>query len=103
MAGGRNPPAEVIASWPKPNYVNPESHGNGLLIGSIFLLVITTVVVLLRLWIRVFVVRHPGLDDVLITISAIVSFGIVAIIWSKSRLVALLIFDCSTTLTFMLS
>jgi hypothetical protein len=52
------------ASWPAPNYENPETRGNA----SIFIVtsVITAVVVTLRLYSRYYLLRSTGIDDVLL-------------------------------------
>lgn len=69
---GLRPPLDVILSWPKPNYVNPETRGNGVLVGTIVLGIITYLVVGGRIWARLFVQRNAGLDDWLV-IAAMVS------------------------------
>lgn len=71
MPGGKNPPIAVIKSWPKPNYINPETRGPEVRIGSIILGIATLLVVCARLWARFVVVRRPGLDDYLIIVSAV--------------------------------
>lgn len=73
MPGGLHPPADVIASWPKPNFVDPELRGDGLLVGSVLLVTIAFLVVCMRLWSRFIVMHQGGLDDVLIVV-AMVSF-----------------------------
>ena len=69
----RNPPPEVIASWPAPNYVDPETRGQSLLIVNIILLTLCFVVLGGRLWARFMILRAPGLDDLLITIAMVCS------------------------------
>ncbi|PGH27458.1 hypothetical protein AJ80_00937 [Polytolypa hystricis UAMH7299] len=59
----RNPPPEVVASWPKPNYVDPEYQGPAMTIIGIVFLAISVVVVCLRLWVRVYMRRSSGWDD----------------------------------------
>lgn len=71
MPGGFHPPAEVVASWPPPNYINPETKGKELLIVVIFFCILAILVVSLRLWTRLCVQGHAGLDDVLITLAMV--------------------------------
>lgn len=56
-------PPEVIASWPKPNYVNPEHQGPHLMIVVIGCFTISSVVVALRTYVRVKIKRNVGWDD----------------------------------------
>ena len=63
------PPIEVIASWPTPNYINPESRAPiGKVVGSI-LLVSVTIVILIRLYSRKQLTKGCGLDDLLICLA----------------------------------
>jgi hypothetical protein len=64
-------PPDVIASWPKPNYVDPQTHGPGLLVLTIILGSIGIVIVGMRLYARFLITKAPGLDDVLITFSLV--------------------------------
>jgi len=69
------PPLNVSDTWPKANYVNPEirSHGTLLAITIVF----TTVMVLIismRLYVRLFMLRTPGWDDFFILIAAVRTF-----------------------------
>jgi hypothetical protein len=67
-------PLEVIASFPKPNYVNPETHGPALLLLAIILGSIGLVVVGTRLYARIYITKAVGIDDILI-VGALI-FGI---------------------------
>ncbi len=69
MPGGKNPPKSVIKTWPKPNYVNPETTGGETMIIAIVLGVIGTIVVFARLYARFIVIRRPGIDDYLIIVA----------------------------------
>lgn len=66
MAGGLRPPLSVIESWPKPNYINPDTKSNALTVIVIILLVIVPVVIAARLWARVVILKKPGWDDGLV-------------------------------------
>ncbi|CAA9962558.1 hypothetical protein PTMSG1_05932 [Pyrenophora teres f. maculata] len=63
MTGGLHAPIEVTASWPKPNYVNPEMRPNTIIIMAYILGPITVMMLLIRLWVRIFHQRCPGWDD----------------------------------------
>ncbi|ELR07913.1 hypothetical protein VC83_06540 [Pseudogymnoascus destructans] len=75
----RSPPPEVLASWPKPNYVDPERRGNeGVIVQSI-LVVLVTAMVIIRLYARIVITRAGiGLDDALIIISWVFAMGLTA-------------------------
>lgn len=65
------PPA-VIASFPKPNYVNPQTHGPALIVLAILLSTIGILVVGTRLYARFYITKAPGVDDLLI-VGALIS------------------------------
>lgn len=65
----RLPPASVLASWPAPNYVDPVRRGPAGQIVSIVLAVAAAVVLAMRMYTRLRVVRSFGLDDVLILVA----------------------------------
>jgi hypothetical protein len=64
-------PPSVIASWPKPNYVDPETEGPALMIVGIVSSAIAILLVLARMYSRYFITRAPGIDDLLIIISLV--------------------------------
>lgn len=64
-----------MLSWPKPNYVNPETHGPGLMVTACLLPAIAIGVVGTRVYARFKITRAPGLDDALIV--GALFFGIV--------------------------
>jgi hypothetical protein len=65
----RSPPLSVLASWPTPNYVNPQTRGPaGKIVGSI-LITLVTVILVLRLYTRRFISKGLGIDDVLIILA----------------------------------
>ncbi|KAI8931084.1 hypothetical protein NX059_012095 [Plenodomus lindquistii] len=63
MPGGIHPPPEVIHSWPKPNYVNPETRPDTVLILACIMGPITVGMLLARLWVRIMIQKRPGWDD----------------------------------------
>ncbi|KEZ41568.1 Integral membrane protein [Scedosporium apiospermum] len=118
----RTPPPEVIASWPAPNFVNPETRGPVKDIVTITLWVIVTGILTLRIYTRRYISRRVGWDDVLVTASYVTAtaFLIVGIIvehgygWAKHiwdipvddvvtgfqlALVSFSLFDFATTFT----
>ncbi|QDS72116.1 hypothetical protein FKW77_003736 [Venturia effusa] len=71
----RDIPAEVIAKWPPANYINPETRGNTVVIVNIVLMSLVAFVVSLRLYVRIYLLRWFGLDDVFIIIALIATAG----------------------------
>lgn len=69
----RNPPLEVVATWPKPNHVNPEHRGPALLIVEISIMSVAILTLMARLYVRIFKVNKHGLDDWLM-LAAMVSY-----------------------------
>lgn len=71
LVAGRNerrdmahdPPPEVVASWPAPNYAHPRTKGLTLVVVELLLIAIVFVVVLLRVYSRVYLRKTFGLDD----------------------------------------
>lgn len=66
---------EVIASWPKPNYIDPETRGPALLITCTTLSAIGLIVVAARIYARVFITKAPGLDDAIIVLALLLAIG----------------------------
>lgn len=71
----RGAPPEVTATWPKPNYDNPEFIGNQLIIVGIVFGAISLVTVCLRLWVRLWMKRNAGWDDLFIVIGLVCTDG----------------------------
>jgi hypothetical protein len=67
-------PPEVIASWPNPNYVDPQTQGPALVYLCIILSAIGICVVTARLYGRLFITKAIGFDDALIVLA--LGFGI---------------------------
>lgn len=61
-SGGIHPPISVIASWPHPNYVNPEERGLATPIALAVVMGITFLVFVARIWARVIVSKSAGID-----------------------------------------
>ncbi|KAI0443820.1 hypothetical protein F4803DRAFT_549745 [Xylaria telfairii] len=118
----RIPPLEVIASWPRPNYINPESKAHeGKIIGSTALGLVTLILAI-RLYSRKRLTNGFGLDDMFICLAYIpaAAFTITGIItqdifqWGRHvwdvepkffipnlrvMLINLFLFDLATSLT----
>ncbi|KAI0476938.1 hypothetical protein F4859DRAFT_521526 [Xylaria cf. heliscus] len=107
------PPIEVIASWPKPNYINPESRAPaGKIIGSI-LLSLVTVILVIRLYSRKRLTNGFGSDDMFICLAYLpaTAFTILGIstqyafqwgrhLWDvEPKIINLFLFDLATSLT----
>ncbi|KAL3488272.1 hypothetical protein BJX62DRAFT_180806 [Aspergillus germanicus] len=60
------PPIDVLLTWPTPNYTNPVTRGNAVLIVTIICLILSTLVTILRIYTRLRITCTAGLDDVLI-------------------------------------
>ncbi|PKS10012.1 hypothetical protein jhhlp_004637 [Lomentospora prolificans] len=78
----RTPPPEVVAAWPAPNLVNPETRGPAKDIVTIMLWALVSGVLILRLYTRRYISQRIGWDDVLITVAYVTAttFLIVGII-----------------------
>ncbi|EPS36689.1 hypothetical protein H072_9747 [Dactylellina haptotyla CBS 200.50] len=73
---GTLPPPEVLASWPKPNYINPENQTAQLMAVEITLCSFTTIVMALRLYSRGVLTKSIGTDDWLMTGALIFAIGL---------------------------
>ncbi|TID19487.1 hypothetical protein E6O75_ATG06825 [Venturia nashicola] len=57
------PPPSVLRTWPKPNYANPTTRGNTLIIFNSVLLGFMTIILGLRLYTRLILNNFFGWDD----------------------------------------
>ncbi|KAH8879185.1 hypothetical protein GQ53DRAFT_855095 [Thozetella sp. PMI_491] len=71
----RSPPPDVILSWPPPSQ-NPVTRGPALLITELTIMPIALVCLLLRLYVRLFVLRRSGWDDWLMVASMVCGIGV---------------------------
>ncbi len=67
----RQIPPEVAASWPKPNYINPDTRGPALVIVELITLPIAFVFLALRLYVRIKILRKTGWDDWIMVLAAV--------------------------------
>ncbi|KFY39683.1 hypothetical protein V495_05795 [Pseudogymnoascus sp. VKM F-4514 (FW-929)] len=75
----RFPPPEVMATWPKPNYVDPVRRGNESIIIQGVLIALVVIFVSIRLYARLAITKAGiGLDDVLICVSTVFGLGLTA-------------------------
>lgn len=76
------PSPEIIATWPAPNYVDPETRGNTVLVVNVVLFPVTLFIILIRLYTRLRISKSFGLDDWLILVAMLPSttFAILAIL-----------------------
>jgi hypothetical protein len=76
MPGGVNPPMEIVLSWPQANYINPDTHGNGVVFMEGFLLGLCYIIVSLRVYTRAIQARNFGIDDALICFNLVRLFHV---------------------------
>ncbi|KAH7368699.1 hypothetical protein B0T11DRAFT_277500 [Plectosphaerella cucumerina] len=67
----RLPPPEVKASWPAPNYIDPEERGPALMIVELVVLPLALICLGLRLYVRLAIVRKTWWDDWLMVMAAV--------------------------------
>lgn len=65
------PPVEVLLSWPTPNYENPTTRGDALLIVNSIFLSLAVITVSLRMYTRLMIKRWLGIDDVFILLGLV--------------------------------
>ncbi|KAJ8115165.1 hypothetical protein OPT61_g3127 [Boeremia exigua] len=63
MPGGIHAPIEETLKWPTPNYVNPITRPNTMLVAACIFGPFTFAMLMARLWVRIFHQRNPGWDD----------------------------------------
>lgn len=61
----------MILTWPTPNYVNPPTRGDALLIVNSILIALVAIVVGLRMYTRIIIKRWFGLDDIFILVALV--------------------------------
>jgi hypothetical protein len=63
MPGGIQVPLDQFLKWPTPNYINPETRPDVILYVACIFGPITFVMLMTRLWVRIFHQRTAGWDD----------------------------------------
>ncbi|KAK7453090.1 integral membrane protein [Colletotrichum acutatum] len=72
----RIPPIDVLIHWPRPNYINPENRGPGLLIIEMVFLGIAMICLCLRMYIRIVKIRQTWWDDWLMVAGMVFCIGV---------------------------
>lgn len=76
----RLPPPEVTDLWPEPNYIDPDERGPALLIVELTFLPLALICLVLRLYVRLFIVRKTWWDDWLMVGAAVRLFEAVLLV-----------------------
>ncbi|KAM0334020.1 hypothetical protein ACHAQA_001040 [Verticillium albo-atrum] len=81
----KTPPLDIIASWPAPNYANPETRGPAAAIVAITLLIVVTFLVAIRVYTRKVITKGFGWDDILILFAYVstAAFTVIGLIASE--------------------
>ncbi|KAF2683611.1 hypothetical protein K458DRAFT_304176 [Lentithecium fluviatile CBS 122367] len=74
--GGLVPPSSVILSWPRPNYINPDTHDWSGSVIVIVVLALSITVYTARIWARVVLAKNAGLDDLLMSVAMFPLIGV---------------------------
>jgi hypothetical protein len=81
----RDIPLSVYRDWPTPEYEDPPTRGNALLIVNIIFLALVTLSIVIRLWSRFKVKYQSGMDDVMIILAYIFTIGMTAVVLLANR------------------
>lgn len=74
MPGGFHPTRDAILEWPKPNYVDPQTKGNELLVITVISTILSISAVLARVWVRIGYQRQFRADDVMLVLCIVGAF-----------------------------
>lgn len=67
-----------------PNFDNPDSTGPQAIAAMSVLLALASIIVTLRVWVRVSITKHAGWDDIFTVLSLIASVPLIGLtIWGK--------------------
>ncbi|KAK3937012.1 hypothetical protein QBC46DRAFT_268500 [Diplogelasinospora grovesii] len=72
----RLPPESVVATWPAPNFIDPEHRGPALMVVDFTILPLALIFLGLRLYVRACVLRSMGIDDWLMIAAAVCGIGV---------------------------
>ena len=81
----RDIPLSVYREWPSPNYQDPSTRGNALLVINIIFLTLVTLSIAIRLWSRFKVKYQSGMDDVMIVLAYVFTIGMTAVVLLANR------------------
>ncbi|KAJ5795064.1 hypothetical protein N7457_001663 [Penicillium paradoxum] len=73
------PPAEILATWPEANYIDPPTRGHSVLIVNIICLSLTFLVVFMRLYTRFRITCSIGIDDLFIVLGLVAAVAMAVI------------------------
>ncbi|KAI5457151.1 hypothetical protein BGZ63DRAFT_366137 [Mariannaea sp. PMI_226] len=82
----RNPPPEVMATWPAPNYVNPERRGDALIIVEACMMSAAFITLMGRMYVRAFIVKMFGPDDWIMVAATIFGIGVTICVFLSDQL-----------------
>jgi len=74
------PPADVLLSWPTPNYDNPVTRGPALVIVNSIFISLAVITVVARIYTRIVIKRWFGIDDVFILLALLFTIGLTAVV-----------------------
>ncbi|EXJ80174.1 hypothetical protein A1O1_08316 [Capronia coronata CBS 617.96] len=86
MVNTLHPPASVIASWPRPNYIDPSTRGPALEYVCIIFSALAIFIVTARLYSRLLITRAPGLDDLLAVFALLFSIALSVLVIIGNKL-----------------
>ena len=75
----------MFLHWPAPNYINPTTRGDALLVINIFFIILVTLSIAVRIYSRVRVKRQAGMDDIMIVLAYIFTIGMTAVVLLANR------------------
>lgn len=78
-------PLSVFAHWPAPNYVNPVTRGDALLVINIVFIILVTISIAIRLYSKMRFKRQAGIDDIMIVLAYIFTIGMTAVVLLANR------------------
>ncbi|KAL9601652.1 MAG: hypothetical protein Q9219_002372 [cf. Caloplaca sp. 3 TL-2023] len=71
---------DIIKSWPKANYVNPETRGPALTVVNIVFIILVILVAFLRFYTRLRITHSFGADDWVIAASLVPTFALTVVV-----------------------
>ena len=78
-------PLSVFAHWPAPNYVNPVTRGDALLVINIVFIILVTISIAIRLYSKMRFKRQAGIDDIMIVLAYVFTIGMTAVVLLANR------------------
>ncbi|KAF2088817.1 hypothetical protein K490DRAFT_38175, partial [Saccharata proteae CBS 121410] len=81
----RHIPLDVFFNFPTPNYIDPPTRGNALVVVNAIFISFVTIAVLLRMYTRIFLKRWFGSDDVFIIFAFITTVALTVVVVLADR------------------